>query len=85
MVVVEKEWGRIEEISLTYVVVQLWDPAPYDCADIWFIDRPFENWTRTSSELLGTVFIYTDYAIPSIRFAANSSVSWPYRHIGMDG
>ena len=64
MVVVEKEWGRIEEISLTYVVVQLWDQRRMIVPISWFIDRPFENWTRTSSELLGTVFIYTDYAIP---------------------
>jgi len=64
VVVVEKEWGRIEEISLTYVVVQLWDQRRMIVPISWFIDRPFENWTRTSSELLGTVFIYTDYAIP---------------------
>lgn len=64
VVVVEKEWGRIEEITLTYVVVQLWDQRRMIVPISWFIDRPFENWTRTSSELLGTVFIFTDYAIP---------------------
>lgn len=64
VVVVEKEWGRIEEISLTYVVVQLWDQRRMIVPISWFIDRPFENWTRTSAELLGTVFLYTDYAIP---------------------
>lgn len=64
VVVVENEWGRIEEITLTYVVVQLWDQRRLIVPINWFIDRPFQNWTRTSAELLGTVFIYTDYAIP---------------------
>lgn len=64
VVVVEKEWGRIEEITLTYVVVQVWDQRRLIVPITWFIDRPFENWTRTSAELLGTVFLYTDYAIP---------------------
>ena len=64
VVVVEGEWGRIEEITLTYVVVQLWDQRRLIVPITWFIDRPFENWTRISSELLGTVFLYTDYAIP---------------------
>ena len=61
VVVVENEWGRIEEISLTYVVVQLWDQRRLIVPITWFIDRPFQNWSRTSSELLGTVFLYMDY------------------------
>ncbi|MBV5319965.1 MAG: mechanosensitive ion channel [Chlorobium phaeobacteroides] len=64
IVVVEKEGGRIEEISLTYVVVRLWDQRRLIVPITWFIDRPFENWTRSSAELLGTVFFYADYAIP---------------------
>lgn len=64
VVVVESEWGRIEEITLTYVVVQLWDQRRLIVPITWFIDRPFENWTRISAELLGTVYLYTDYAIP---------------------
>ena len=63
VVVLENEWGRIEEISLTYVVVQLWDQRRLIVPITWFIDRPFQNWTRTSSELLGTVFFYLDYAM----------------------
>ena len=63
VVVLENEWGRIEEISLTYVVVQLWDQRRLFVPITWFIDRPFQNWTRTSSELLGTVFFYLDYAM----------------------
>ncbi|MEI6846926.1 MAG: mechanosensitive ion channel domain-containing protein [Chlorobiaceae bacterium] len=62
-VVVENESGRIEEITLTYVVVQLWDQRRLIVPISWFIDRPFQNWTRTSSELLGTVFLYLDYFI----------------------
>jgi len=63
VVVVENETGRIEEITLTYVVVQLWDQRRLIVPITWFIDRPFQNWTRASSELLGTVFLYMDYAI----------------------
>lgn len=63
VVVVEQEWGRIEDITLTYVVVQLWDQRRLIVPITWFIDRPFQNWSRTSSELLGTVFLYLDYAI----------------------
>ncbi len=63
VVVLENEWGRIEEISLTYVVVQLWYQRRLIVPITWFIDRPFQNWTRTSSELLGTVFFYLDYAM----------------------
>ena len=63
VVVVEQEWGRIEDISLTYVVVQLWDQRRLIVPITWFIDRPFQNWTRTSPELLGTVLIYLDYCV----------------------
>ncbi len=64
VVVVENERGVVEEISLTYVVVQLWDQRRMIVPITWFIDRPFQNWTRTSSELLGTVYLHTDYTIP---------------------
>ena len=63
VVVVENEWGRIEEITLTYVVVQLWDQRRMIVPITWFIDRPFQNWSRTSPELLGTVLIYLDYGM----------------------
>lgn len=63
-VVVENEKGKIEEITLTYVVVQLWDQRRMIVPITWFIDRPFQNWSRTSPELLGTVFLYIDYTIP---------------------
>ncbi len=63
VVIVENEWGRIEEITLTYVVVHLWDQRRLIVPITWFIDRPFQNWSRTSPELLGTVFFYTDYTV----------------------
>jgi small-conductance mechanosensitive channel len=49
--------GQIEEISLTYVVVRAWDQRRLILAITYFIDKPFQNWTRSSSELLGTVFL----------------------------
>ena len=64
VVIVEGEWGRIEEITLTYVVVAIWDKRRLVLPTTYFIEKPFQNWTRSSSDLLGTVFIYTDYNIP---------------------
>ncbi len=63
-VVVEGEWGWIEEISLTYVVVRVWDLRRLIVPVSYFIEKPFQNWTRSTSDLLGTVFIYTDYSVP---------------------
>ncbi len=64
VVIVENEWGRIEEINLTYVVVAIWDKRRLVLPTTWFIENPFQNWTRASSEILGTVFIYADYTLP---------------------
>jgi small-conductance mechanosensitive channel len=63
-VVVEGEWGWIEEIETTYVVVRLWDLRRLILPLTYFIERPFQNWTRTTSDLLGTVMIYVDYTLP---------------------
>ncbi|MGS2739948.1 mechanosensitive ion channel family protein [Sinomicrobium sp. M5D2P17] len=63
VVIVEGEWGRIEEITLTYVVIKIWDLRRLVVPSVYFIEHPFQNWTRTSAELLGTVFIYTDYSV----------------------
>jgi len=62
--VVEGEWGWIEEIETTYVVVRLWDLRRLILPLTYFIDKPFQNWTRTTSEIIGTVFIYVDYTLP---------------------
>ncbi|MEM9856606.1 MAG: mechanosensitive ion channel domain-containing protein [Bacteroidota bacterium] len=64
VVVVENEWGRIEEITLTYVVVNIWDKRRLVVPATYFIEKPFQNWTRSTAEILGTVFIYTDYRMP---------------------
>lgn len=64
VVIVENEWGRIEEITLTYVVVRIWDQRRLIVPISHFIDKPFQNWTRVSSDILGTVFLYTDYTVP---------------------
>lgn len=64
VVIVENEWGRIEEITLTYVVVNIWDQRRLIVPITYFIETPFQNWTRTTAELLGTVFIYADYRLP---------------------
>ncbi|KGO91421.1 mechanosensitive ion channel family protein [Flavobacterium subsaxonicum] len=64
VVIVEGEWGWIEEITLTYVVVRIWDKRRMVLPTTYFIEKPFQNWTRTTSEILGTVFIYTDFMMP---------------------
>jgi small-conductance mechanosensitive channel len=64
VVIVENEWGRIEDITLTYVVVRLWDLRRLVVPITYFIERPFQNWTRSSADILGTVFFYVDYTVP---------------------
>lgn len=64
VLVVEGEWGRVEEITLTYVVVKIWDQRRLILPITYFIEKPFQNWTRVSAELLGTVFLYVDYNLP---------------------
>ncbi len=64
VVIVENEWGWIEEITLTYVLVKIWDLRRLVVPISYFIEKPFQNWTRTSADILGTVFIYADYTIP---------------------
>jgi small-conductance mechanosensitive channel len=63
-VIVEGEWGWIEEINLTYVVVRIWDKRRLVVPTTYFIDKPFQNWTRTSADIIGTIFIYADYTLP---------------------
>lgn len=64
MVVVEKELGTIEEITLTYVVIAIWGKRRLVVPSSYFMDKPFENWTKNSSDILGTIFIYVDYTMP---------------------
>jgi small-conductance mechanosensitive channel len=64
VVVVEDEWGKIEEITLTYVVVKIWDERRLVLPITWFLEKPFQNWTRSAANIIGTVFIYVDYSFP---------------------
>ncbi|WP_243688089.1 mechanosensitive ion channel family protein [Geotalea toluenoxydans] len=64
MVIVEGEWGVIEEITLTYVVVRIWDLRHLVVPITYFLEKPFQNWTRATAHLLGTVMIYADYTVP---------------------
>jgi small-conductance mechanosensitive channel len=64
VVIVEGEWGRVEEITLTHVVVRIWDQRRLIVPVTYFLDNPFQNWTYTSAEILGTIFVYADYSVP---------------------
>jgi small-conductance mechanosensitive channel len=64
VVVIQGEWGRIEEITSTYVVVKIWDERRLVVPLSYFIEQPFENWTRRRGDLLGTAFLYVDYSVP---------------------
>lgn len=64
VVIVEGEWGRIEEIGSSYVVVRIWDERRMVVPLAWFIENPFQNWTRRSADLLGTAFLWLDYRTP---------------------
>lgn len=64
VLIIENEWGRVEEITGTYVVLRIWDERRLVIPLQWFIENPFQNWTRRSSQLIGTVFLWVDYALP---------------------
>lgn len=66
-VIVENEWGWIEEITGTYVVIKIWDWRRMVVPLSYFLDRPFQNWTRQSSDLIGTVMLWVDYTVPVAR------------------
>jgi small-conductance mechanosensitive channel len=64
VVIVEGEWGRVEEITLTYVIIHIWDDRRLVVPLGYFIEKPFQNWTRVSAQLLGSVFVWVDYSLP---------------------
>jgi small-conductance mechanosensitive channel len=82
VVIVEGEWGWIEEIRTTYVVVRIWDLRRLVVPLSHFIEQPFQNWTRRTANLLGTVFLYADYRLPvdevrgELRRILESSGQW---------
>ncbi len=89
VVIVEGEWGRIEEIKLTYVVVRIWDERRLIVPLGRFLDSAFQNWTLQSSELLGTAFLYVDPLadVPALRQALEAYVGthpkWDGRVVGL--
>jgi small-conductance mechanosensitive channel len=89
VLIVEGEWGRVEEITSTYVVLHLWDERRLIVPLQWFIDHPFQNWTRTSANLLGTVMLWVDYTLPleplraEARRLCEASPHWDKRVCGV--
>jgi small-conductance mechanosensitive channel len=61
VLIVQGEWGRVEEITSTYVVLKIWDERRLVIPLQWFIDNPFQNWTRTTSQIIGSVFFWVDF------------------------
>jgi len=82
VVVVEGEWGRIEEIHTTFVVVRIWDQRRLVLPLSYFIEKPFQNWTRSSADITGSVFLHVDYTVPvdevrsELRRVVESSELW---------
>ncbi|MDP2817835.1 MAG: mechanosensitive ion channel [Polaromonas sp.] len=64
VLIVQGEWGRVEEITGTYVVLKIWDERRLIIPLQWFIENPFQNWTRKSASIIGTVFLWVDYRMP---------------------
>tara|TARA_R110001599_G_scaffold64023_1_gene178382 strand:+ start:89845 stop:90993 length:1149 start_codon:yes stop_codon:yes gene_type:complete len=64
VLIVQGEWGRVEEITGTFVVVKIWDERRLIVPLQWFVENPFENWTHSSSTILGTVFLWLDFSVP---------------------
>jgi small-conductance mechanosensitive channel len=64
VLIVEGEWGRVEEITGSYVVLALWDQRRLIIPLQWFIEHPFQNWTRSTSQLLGSIMLWVDYGTP---------------------
>jgi hypothetical protein len=85
VVVVEQEWGRVEELTLTYVAVQIWDDRRLILPTSYFTTKPFQNWTRTSSAVLGTAEIDVDWSTDveplraELRAVCESSELWDGR------
>ncbi|MDG5816053.1 mechanosensitive ion channel family protein [Chitinispirillales bacterium ANBcel5] len=84
VVIVENEWGWIEEITLTYVVVKIWDWRRLVLPISYFIEHPFQNWTRTNASIIGSVVMHVDYRIdiPDLRAAMEKEVK---KHSLWDG
>lgn len=66
-VIVENEWGWVEEITGTYVVIKVWDWRRLVVPLSYFLEKPFQNWTRQTTDLIGTVLLWVDYTVPVAR------------------
>nr|WP_315431624.1 mechanosensitive ion channel domain-containing protein [uncultured Albidiferax sp.] len=90
VLIVQGEWGRVEEITGTYVVLRVWDQRRLIIPLQWFIENPFQNWTRRNPEMIGTVFLWVDYgmAMDPLRAEAlricQGSPAWDGRHCKLD-
>ncbi len=88
---VNDEWGNVEEITSSYVVIRLWDWRRMIVPLSYFIEQPFQNWTRESSALIGTVFLYVDFTVPVAELRAElerivrASPLWDGRVVGAPG
>jgi small-conductance mechanosensitive channel len=89
VVIVENEWGWIEEITSTYVVIRVWDLRRLIVPLSYFIERPFQNWTREGAAILGSVMLYLDYAAPidaireEAQRIAEASPDWDKKFVGV--
>ena len=89
VVVIDGEWGRVEEITTTYVVVKVWDERRMIVPFSRIIDQSFTNWTRTKSQILGTVFLHADYTVPvdelreELQRVVEASPHWDKRVCGL--
>ncbi|HLW34226.1 MAG TPA: mechanosensitive ion channel domain-containing protein [Chthoniobacterales bacterium] len=89
IVVVEGEFGQIEEITLTYVTVRTWDLRRLILPITYFVEKPFQNWSRVSTELLGTVILYLDYQAPmgelrkELKHLVENNPKWDRRVCGL--
>jgi small-conductance mechanosensitive channel len=85
VLVIQGEWGRVEEITGTYVVLRIWDERRLIIPLQWFIENPFQNWTRSSAQIIGTVFLWVDYRMPleplrdAARRACEAAPEWDKR------
>ncbi|WEH18735.1 mechanosensitive ion channel domain-containing protein [Streptomyces sp. VNUA24] len=86
VVVVEGEWGTVDEITLTFLTVRTWDERRITMPVSYFTSKPFENWSRGGAQMTGTVFLHVDHAAPlpamrdRLRDILRSCPAWDGRH-----
>ena len=89
VVVVEGEWGRIEDITSTYVVVKIWDERRLVLPVSYFLEHPFQNWTRETAQVTGTIYLHLDWRVPvgrvraKLRELAEANDHWDGRTAGL--